>query len=290
MRSVTAFTILFGLALGFATQAVADGAPAEAAPAPQVRDGWSGLYIGIGGGLGRIDRSGSNDAHVWEKKEKCSKYDYNWYTKECYGGWDLVKYWDHTFTNPFSDDDWKGFGTVQIGYDRLVHDHLVIGAFADVDIYGGSGDDLKSKYVTDSFALNHTWNLGGKLGFLVTPRLMLYGVGGYTQAGIDKSVAFKYGPTLDDFDTPRGWFAGGGGEVKLRPGVSLKVEYRFADYGSISESASWASYPWTYQKYCEVYRKTYGTDWKADDDFEVQSVRALLVFRPDEPDTPAPLK
>lgn len=286
MRSVTAFTIFLGLAFGFATQAMADGAPASAAPVAEVRDGWSGLYFGLGGGGGRIDRSGSNDTHVWEKKEKCDKYDY--YHGYC--GWELVKFWDHTFTNPFSNDDWQGFGTVQIGYDRLVHDHLVIGAFADVDIYGGGGDENKSHFVQDSFEINHTWNFGGKLGFLVTPRLMLYGVGGYTQAGIDKSVAFKYGPTFDDFDTPRGWFAGGGGELKLRPGLSLKLEYRFADYGSVSESASWSSYPWDYQKYCEIYRKTYGADWKSDDDLEVQSVRALIVFRPDEPVKPAPLK
>jgi opacity protein-like surface antigen len=105
----------------------------------------------------------------------------------------------------------------------------------------------------------------------------------------DEAVDFKWGPHLDDFDTPKGWFAGGGGEVKLRHGVSLKLEYRFADYGSFSDEGS-KSWSWDHKEGCYVYRKTLTVDSKADDDLEVQSVRALLVFRPNEPDAPVALK
>ncbi|MFA6141419.1 MAG: outer membrane beta-barrel protein [Hyphomicrobium sp.] len=288
MRSVVVFSVFSALALGAATAAIADGAPVSITPAPAARDGWSGLYIGLGGGASRVDHSGSNDTHVWKKKESCSKYDY--YHGQC--GWELEDYWEHTFKNPFGEENWEGFGTIQVGYDRLIHGHLLIGAFADVDLYGGGGDSHKDYFVKDSFELSHTWNVGGRLGFLVTPKVLLYGVGGYTQAGIEKSVAFKYGPTFDDFDNPKGWFAGGGGEVKLRKGVAVKFEYRYADYGSISDGASWKSHPYDYSYcyHCDVYRKTFGADWKADDDLTVQSVRALLVFRLDEPDAPAPLK
>jgi opacity protein-like surface antigen len=304
MRRIAVFTILTGIALGAATPALADGEPAAASAPVAVKDGWSGLYIGAGGGAGRIERSGTNDAHVWQEKEKCKKHDVkdidfdkHWNVTDVDCGyndekWKHLKYgsFDKTFLGPFSGDDWEGFGTIQIGYDRLVHDRLLIGAFADVDIYAGSGDESKSKFVKDSFELNNTVNVGGKLGFLLTPKFLLYGVGGYTQASIDKSVSFKYGPTFDDFDRPKGWFAGGGAEYQFRPGLSLKLEYRFADYGDMSDSASYLSDPHYFEKHCDWYRKTYGADWKSDDELEVQTVRALLVFRPGEPDAPAPRK
>jgi opacity protein-like surface antigen len=303
MRTFAVFAILTCIVLGAATQALADGDPGGGAPSVALKDGWSGLYIGAGGGAGRIDRSGSNDAHVWQEKEKCKKYDVkdvehkNGKVVDVECGkhddkWQPLTYgsFDKTFLGPFSGDNWEGFGTVQIGYDRLVHDRLLLGAFADVDLYAGGGDESKSKFVTDSFELKNTVNVGGKLGFLLTPKFLLYGVGGYTEASVDKSVAFKYGPTFNDFDRAKGWFAGGGGEYQLRPGVSLKLEYRFADYGDISESASYQSDPHYFEKHCDWYRTTYGADWKADDDMEVQTVRALLVFRASEPDAPAPLK
>ena len=277
MRSVVVFSVFSALALGAATAAIADGAPVSLTPAPTVRDGWSGLYIGLGGGASRVDRSGSND----KKKETCSKNHYYVSSGKCGHNDDMWVVDDHhTSENPFGEEDWKGFGTVQIGYDHLFGTHLLIGAFADVDIYGGGEDDLNHKHIDGSFELNHTWNVGGRIGALVMPHVLLYGVGGYTQAGIDKSVDFKW-KHLDDFDTPKGWFAGGGAEVQLHRGVSLKFEYRFADYGSISDDASW-----TKQKGCDWYRKSFS----ADDDLEVQSVRALLVFRADEPDAPVALK
>ena len=289
MRSVVVFSVFSALALGAATAALADGAPVSLTPAPTVRDGWSGLYIGLGGGAGNVDRSGSNDKHVWKKKEKCKHHPVPLQIAmvpppPC--TWEEVDSFDKVFSNPFGEDDWKGFGTIQIGYDRLVHNHVLIGAFADVDIYAGGEDGSKSKWIKDSFEINHTWNVGGRLGAFVTPKVLLYGVGGYTQASIDKSVAFKWGPTFEDFDGPKGWFAGGGAEFKLRPGVFLKGEYRYADYGSHSDSKSYEWGPHG-NNYCRV---SGGKSWTAEEDLTIQSVRALLVFRLDEPDKPVALK
>jgi outer membrane immunogenic protein len=138
--------------------------------------------------------------------------------------------------------------------------------------------------------VNHTWNVGGRLGFLVTPDVLLYGVGGYTRASIYNSIQVPYGPKLDDFDSPKGYFVGGGGEMKLRKGLSLKVEYRYADYGSFGDSGSesFTTHPyWCGYSKCQ---KEITVDSSADDDLTVQSVRALLVFRLDEPDPPVALK
>lgn len=291
MRSVVVFSVFSALAFGAATAAIADGAPVSLTPAPTVRDGWSGLYIGIGGGAGNVDRSGSNDKHVWQKKEKCKDSHpapLAFAPAPACTTWEPVDYgsFSHVFSNPFGEDDWKGFGTVQVGYDRLVHDRILIGAFADVDIYAGDEDNSKSGWIKDSFEINHTWNVGGKLGFLATPKFVLYGVGGYTQASINKSVTFGYWPTLNDFDSPKGWFAGGGAEIKLRAGVSLKGEYRYADYDSLSDGKSYEWGPYG-NNYCRV---SGGKSWTAEEDLTIQSVRALLVFRLDEPDPPVALK
>ena len=288
MRSVVVFSVFSALALGAATAAIADGAPVSLAPAPAVRDGWSGLYIGAGGGVSRVDRSSRVDTDVTKQKEKCHwvYVDHKW---QC--DWkDYGPSYTKHFESLFGDEDWKGFGTIQVGYDHLLGTHLLIGAFADVDIYFGGEDDQGHKYLDGSFDINHTWNVGGRLGFLVTPKLLLYGVGGYTQAGIDNSIHVPWGPKLDDFDNPKGWFVGGGGEVKLHHGVSLKLEYRYADYGSFEDdgSKSWTSHSyWCGWHKC---RDKWTVDSKADDDLEVQSVRALLVFRLDEPDKPVALK
>lgn len=290
MRSVAVFTVLSALALGAATSVLADGTPVSVTPSPIVRDGWSGLYIGAGGGVSRLDRSGEIETKRTKEVEKCKEGHFDYKT------WKFVcDYWkeifSHTkyFDDSFGDDDWEGFGTVQVGYDHLLGSHLLIGAFADVDIYFGGENEHKDKFFKESFELNHTWNVGGRLGFLVTPHVLLYGVGGYTQAGIDKSIEIWHGPKLDNFDNAKGWFAGGGGEVKLRPGVALKLEYRYADYGSFDDEGSVTKsheYWWWYKKF----KETHTVASKADDDLEVQSVRALLVFRLDEPEKPVALK
>ena len=290
MRSVRVFTVFSVLAIGFATSAVADGTPVSLTRAPAVSDGWSGLYIGGGGGVSRVDRSGSLETKRTKELDYC-KAGHIDYVK-----WKFVcDYWKNIFshTKYFDDsvtgEDWDGFGTVQVGYDHLLGSHLLIGAFADVDIYFGGESEHADKFFKESFELNHTWNVGGRLGALVTPNFLLYGVGGYTQAGFSKSIEVSHGPKLDDFDSAKGWFVGGGGEVKLHRGVSLKLEYRYADYGSFDGDGSTSKshdYWWWYTKFKET--KTVSS--KAEDDLEVQSVRALVVFRLDEPDVPAPLK
>jgi opacity protein-like surface antigen len=281
MRSVAVFTVFSVFALGAASSAIADGTPGSLTPAPVVRDGWSGLYIGLGGGASRVDHSSRVDTDVTKQKEKC-------HFKKVKNGKGYCEWeeWGNPYTQHlqslFSEDDTTGFGTIQVGYDHLLGHHLLIGAFADVDIYF-AGDD-------QDLDLNHTWNIGGRLGVLVAPRVLLYGVGGYTQAGIDNTIQISNGPKLGDFDNPRGWFAGGGGEVKLHRGVSLKLEYRYADYGSFDDGGSLSTTSASYWKYGKKFRHVTTVDSSADDDLEVQSVRALVVFRLDEPDAPVPLK
>ena len=200
----------------------------------------------------------------------------------------------------FSGDEWDVFGTVQVGYDRLVRERFLIGAFADFDFYSGSSSSFSGSVgnlgmVDGSIGIDHVWSVGGRLGYLVDPRLLLYGVGGYTQASLDGSMNVKFigkssNLLLSMPDTLDGYFVGGGGEFKLHKNLSLKVEYRWADYGSVSASA--ADEPITTgpapctAKYGGTCTMTTTTSHSANANFDVgiQTLRADLVWKFGEPE------
>ena len=107
-------------------------------------------------------------------------------------------------------------GTVVLGYDRQFGS-MVAGVFADYD-FSDISDDSGS-----TLAHNYSWAIGARLGGLITPKTLLYGTAGYTQAEFELS---NVGETFD------GYFVGAGIEHMLRENWSLKVEYRYADYKS----------------------------------------------------------
>lgn len=301
MRTSHAFAASAALAaLCWSPTAQADGIEGSLKDAPPVAETyvWDGLYVAFGGGAGSFDHNGSINTSKTKTLEKkhCTK----WVWFYCVEWSDWEEKWSDTKTKSgtFGDDEWDAFGTIQIGYDRLIHDRFLIGAFADVDIYGDSNNDYSGKLghevsVDGNLELERVWSVGGRLGFLVHPCILIYGVGGYTEASLDGSadIEFKkhYGhPTVLTLKAPdelQGYFVGGGGEIKLTKNIGLKFEYRMADYDSESASAygSTTSDPfWCgYGKKCRV-RKDFAAD--ADLDAEVHSIRAALVVKFGEPE------
>jgi len=74
---------------------------------------------------------------------------------------------------------------------------------------------------------------GGRIGYVVTPRAMLYGKLGYTNARAD--VDYRGGTNGAAYSEGRnsgGVRAGAGAEVAMRDNVYVKGEYRYSDYGS----------------------------------------------------------
>jgi outer membrane immunogenic protein len=105
------------------------------------------------------------------------------------------------------------FGTVALGYDRQFGPGLVAGVFADYDF---------SDISAEGFDHNYSWSIGGRLGGLITPRTLLYGTAGYTQAEFEDAA--------NDAETFDGYFVGAGIEHMLRENWTLKLEYRYSDY------------------------------------------------------------
>ena len=138
------------LADGYYVGSVKDTAPA---PAPEIYE-WNGLSIGAGIGVGILKQDATGWAKRTDELEKCRLYDKWKYLgigkviEKCddYKKWHEV---DHlkpsTLIDTASDNSWSAFGTLQVGYDRLITDRILIGAFADFDFYRDADLDLSDK-------------------------------------------------------------------------------------------------------------------------------------------------
>lgn len=245
-----------------------------------------------------------------QKKFKCSKFPP--YT--CY---DIInkKFDDDSVSVSSEDDDWSLFGTLQVGYDRLLTDRFLIGVFADYDFYRDSdltffkekhGDWINGKVERDGM-----WTIGGRLGVLLSPRILVYGLAGYSRMNLEGQMnayftdphdyIFNSNPTdlkLRIDDNVDGWTAGGGLEAKLDKRWSLKFEYRWSHFGGASAEVDNTRYDSTslsscynYNKKCKWIRKIHENGRLDLDDTDIHSVRAVLSLKLGSHEEPiAPLK
>lgn len=263
---------------------------------------WDGVYFGIGAGAGSFDsgmwgRATKSRLHDWRR---CQGEDVD---GECIdpGQWKPDDdYYSYEYSKDIhvGDDEWNIFGTVQVGIDHQIGQRFVIGAFADYDLYSDSGSNFNVPWtnymVTDygvgslsgNVELSSVWSVGGRIGILVTPRFLLYGLGGYTQANVDANLAFNIydnnGTETLSVNLPdelHGYFVGAGGEIKLRNNLSFKVEYRYSDFDN--ETARVSNIDQESEVACGCYeeRTTWVRSVNAELDAELHSVRAVLVYR-----------
>ncbi|WP_224544043.1 outer membrane protein [Mesorhizobium sp. CA16] len=115
----------------------------------------------------------------------------------------------------------KGFvGGVFGGYNWQ-QDNFVYGAEADLGYNGVKGDSagIRAKGGVDG-------SLRARLGYAVTPEILLYGTGGL--AAKNQKVE---APGVSDSKAMLGWTAGVGTDIKITDNVFGRVEYRYTDYG-----------------------------------------------------------
>ncbi|MGH6675166.1 MAG: outer membrane protein, partial [Xanthobacteraceae bacterium] len=204
------------IALGASSALAADLAPyykAPSPPAPAVS--WTGCYLDGGVGYGMF----SQDEY-------------------------LTAFGVSTATVTDGGRGW--LGRVGGGCDYQLGGQLsnwVIGAFGDYDFENIHGwNDLGSSLVTGNEKQNAAWAVGGRLGYLVTPKLLTYTDGGYTEARFN-AVTFTSvlgGPAFATIPshTYNGWFLGGGTEYALDfswlpiHGLFWRNEYRYSSFSS----------------------------------------------------------
>jgi outer membrane immunogenic protein len=183
-----------------AGQAAADGLPSKSrvkGPDYSAGPNWSGFYIGVGAGVGTATDEMSLDV---------------------------------AGNNVFSrdgDSSTGAFGTVTIGYDRLITKGVVAGVFVDYDFGSSISSDLSIFGTTIPLIdFNSAWSVGGRLGLLTSPGTLVYGTAGYTEADVD--VIGGFFPGLPS--TLEGYFVGAGIETFLHSSWTLKLEYRYTSY------------------------------------------------------------
>ena len=196
--------IFAGLAvLGWAGAASADGmnarraAPVDMPAADCCQARWGGLYIGASVGVGMADTD---------------------FSEVRTGG----------VTPGASSFDLSGTGitgTVAVGYDRQLHGNMVAGVFVDYTF-----GELDASFTLPvpvqqvSLVYDDTWAVGARLGFARSCCTLWYATAGYTRTTVNFGDGFR----KEDLD---GYFIGLGVEQQIRDRLTLKLEYRFSDYG-----------------------------------------------------------
>lgn len=231
---ISKYSAAIGAMLLFA--GVADAQAEEAGSAV-----WNGLTLGIGGGASYLNAEESRDSYIDDYYVNLA----NFYTQE-------------DGTNDAGA--FGAFGTIEAGYNMQAGG-AVVGLSANYDM-GKSDQDRHDNLACFANAANcianydselkigNRWAVGGRVGVLATESVLLFASGGYTQAKVNASATLEgdHHPEASDYwagadilsDSYSGWksgyYVGGGVEAALSSTMSLKVEYRYTDLGSISLS------------------------------------------------------
>ena len=153
----------------------------------------------------------------------------------------------------------SGFmGGGQVGYNYQFLDKGVVGFESDIEgmAVGVSMANWASAspatYVQGVRSQHAFGTVRGRLGFLVTPTLLVFGTGGLAYGEADLSAAWfcpSLAPVLNAGGTAygyqdmrTGWTGGGGVEWMFLPKWSAKVEYLYYDLGTATTTPLQAVY------------------------------------------------
>jgi len=254
MKNLLLSATALGLALTAGSAYAADlpsrkAPPTYIAPAPVAT--WTGFYVGLnaGGTFG-----GTQDVNVGT---------YGLYFNPAVGGSLGVASASAlagTGNFPVSNGGFIGGG--QIGYNYQFYNNFVAGLEADIQGLAGGSSTATSATgaavpgiagatvtggVTTNKSLDYLGTVRGRIGYLVTPTLLLYGTGGLAYGGANSSssvfqgynglsagVTTAWGTAGSYSDTLVGWTAGAGVEWLFMPNWSAKLEYLYYDLGTVS--------------------------------------------------------
>lgn len=120
-------------------------------------------------------------------------------------------------------------GGGHLGYNYQIS-QFVIGIEGDVEGTSESGSVLQSNGFTGTGKVPIEASIRGRIG-LTWDRTLIYGTGGAEFASIKNTTAL--GAFSASANIGRiGWTAGGGVEYAVDPNWTVRVEYRYTDYGS----------------------------------------------------------
>jgi outer membrane immunogenic protein len=209
IKQLVAATVALGTFTFSGANAADLSLPLRAPPPPPART-WTGCYVGIegGGALGNDRVTGNTGPHSGT-----------------------------TVTTITASDGLVG-GTVGCNYQ--FSRFFVIGIEDDLSWNGvqGTASDQKPFPTTFSHSVRGTWldTLRGRAGIVTWDNALFYATGGAAFAGVQDSVAGPGGIGASANSSVTGWAAGGGVELMPFPNWSVKVEYLFVQFPTISDT------------------------------------------------------
>ncbi|CAJ0864659.1 hypothetical protein AMST5_01695 [freshwater sediment metagenome] len=259
-KLLSAFTVL-ALTAGAALAADLPSrkGPPVLPPPPPPPPLWTGFYVGLNAGA---TWTNSNQQTIGVYPVALgNKFGGNYYAG------DVAAITAVASASGFNSGNNVGFiGGGQIGYNWQFYNSLVAGVEADIQgIAGNHGNrtvwsafdgGYSSKYgdvwngaTSVRGSLDYLGTVRGRLGWLFTPTLLLYGTGGLAYGGVTLNTATQVWNTgyfsnsiapviggVNFSNTQVGWTAGGGLEWMFWPNWSAKVEYLYYDLGSVTQS------------------------------------------------------
>jgi outer membrane immunogenic protein len=149
-----------------------------------------------------------------------------------------------TSNGPVNSTQTSGFiGGGQVGYNFFLPPSVLLGVEADFDGLTNTNSSITPDgFVQHDAKLNFLSTVRGRVG-LTFDRLLVYGTGGvaFTQSDVTRTQLATAGGipagTVDQLTNIRtGWTVGGGLEYAFAHNWTAKVEYLFADMGSITNT------------------------------------------------------
>jgi outer membrane immunogenic protein len=216
---------------------------------------WTGFYLGAGLGF----RSTTTNAHVNSAIDttRGPVLQDRFLASNCYIGFPCVT------GGPYNAENYRF--SPYFGYNWQTNSHWVLGVEADV-AFGSQTITTNNYYpatpfrgsgtTRNSFSAKADWDasIRARVGFLITPDLMVYGTGGpawlrlqstsncstFVEDDGDCSSGNGFvGPlpgSLTHSTTKLGATVGGGLEAMLSPNWIVRGEYRYSDYGTVSNT------------------------------------------------------
>ncbi|MGH6857537.1 MAG: outer membrane protein [Methylocella sp.] len=213
---------------------------------------WTGLYVGVNAGY---EWSASNSvdvdtATVFNNTAALSAVGLTYGPAAAAGA---------TGNFPVQTNGFIGGG--QIGYNLQFANNFVAGIEADIQGIAGSNGSASAFTVTPrtpffppdavdtslsvSKRIDYLGTVRGRLGFLLTPTLLIFGDGGLAYGGVQSATSIAGGEVpntgstnfsgVGTISTSRvGWTAGGGLEWLFAPNWSVKAEYLYYDLGTVT--------------------------------------------------------
>jgi outer membrane immunogenic protein len=283
MRKISISVVAICMASGAAL--AADLPSIKAAPVPPPNLTWNGFYAGLnaGGGFGGTSVSTFGVPYTtWAQANDQSHSAPPYFIPASLP-------WSNTLSGfALASSGNSGFaqsgviGGLQVGYNYQVSNNIVLGVetdFQGASISGNKGimglgqDTLKTVMFANpagyadtalstnvSSSIDWLGTVRGRIGYLVSPALMLYGTGGFTYAGVSTNIQ-SYGLTDYKGRNPNtraveqagfamaagagssssvslGWNAGGGFEYMVNQNWSVKAEAIYYSLGGINTASA----------------------------------------------------